>query len=262
MINENIYQHFKPEERNFIERCFDWLNRVEDDYAIITTPFLNPRECYVLKNLIGQREIKFFSTEDIGTEELHKVILAPLFYDLELSDFDVALLEIKYASKFNSIRHAQVLGAFLNQSGVRRQELGDIVIADQKVQVFVSRHLVELFVSIEKISNVSVQIKEVSFSKLEIAVDNSIHEVILVENLRIDKIIAASFNVSRNLATNMLESNKVKLNYLEIEKKDFSVTINDLISVRGFGRIKIIDLLGLTKKGKQKVSVIIIKNKK
>ena len=60
----------------------------------------------------------------------------------------------------------------------------------------------------------------------------------------------------------MLQSRKVKLNYLEIEKKDFTVEQGDLISVRGLGRIKILRILGKTKKGKQKIECEITKNHK
>ncbi|MQW23746.1 MULTISPECIES: RNA-binding protein [unclassified Lactococcus] len=262
MSNDNIYQHFKAEERIFIDRVMDWLDQVENAYAVISTYFLNPREAFILKSLLGKKEIQCFSSQDLAETELTKFILAPDFYVLDQADFDLSLLKISYAIKFNQLTHAQVLGAFLNQTGIKRQELGDIVITDEAVQVFVSRHLVELFKSIDKIARISVKIKEIPLSELTETVTQASAEILLVDNLRIDKIIASSFKVSRNIAKNMLESKKVKLNYLEIEKKDFSVEIGDLVSVRGFGRIKIIDELGITKKGKQKISVEITRNKK
>ena len=49
---------------------------------------------------------------------------------------------------------------------------------------------------------------------------------------------------------------------LEIDKKDFSVGLDDLISVRGFGRIKILRILDFTKKGKQRVEIELIRNQK
>lgn len=90
----------------------------------------------------------------------------------------------------------------------------------------------------------------------------AVREVVLVDNLRVDKMIAVAFKISRNIATNMLESKKVKVNYLEIDKKDFSVGLDDLISVRGFGRIKILRILDFTKKGKQRVEIELIRNRK
>ncbi|MFZ2575895.1 MAG: YlmH/Sll1252 family protein [Lactococcus hircilactis] len=262
MSHEDIYQHFKADERQFIERCLDWLMQVDDQYSVISTYFLNPREALILKQLIGNRDIQCFSTGELALSELTKIILAPSFYILDVADFDLALLEIQFAHHYNQLSHAQVLGALLHQTGVKRQEIGDIVITDKTVQVFVSRHLIDVFESIDKIARVAVKIKAIELSALTKSNQEATKEVILVETARIDKIIAASFKVSRNLAANMVESKKVKVNYLEIEKRNGVVGSGDLISVRGYGRIRISDFLGETKKGKQRVSVEILKNRK
>lgn len=57
----------------------------------------------------------------------------------------------------------------------------------------------------------------------------------------------------------MLQLRKVKLNYLEIEKKDFPVEPGDLISVRGLGRIKILKMLGETKRVNRKSNVKLLR---
>jgi RNA-binding protein YlmH len=271
LSDDKIYQHFHVDERRFIDRCLDWIDQVEQSYSVISTYFLNPREIEILQSLVGKRELQVFSSQDLLRDqetgallpiELSKVILAPEFYVLDEADFDLALLEINYAAKFVQLSHAQVLGTFLGQTGIKRQELGDIMMLEDKIQVFVSRHLVEIFKDIKKIGASSVRMKEIPLSEFEKAADKAVSEIILVDSLRIDKIIAIAFKISRNLATNMLESNKIKLNYLETNKKDSLLVPGDLISIRGFGRIKIGQILGLTKKGKQRVEIEFIKNRK
>ncbi|MFC4651332.1 RNA-binding protein [Lactococcus nasutitermitis] len=260
MSNGVLYQHFHADERYFIERCLDWIEQVENNFSVITTYFLNPREVQILQSLVNKRELQIFSSQDFAATELSKLILAPTFYELDEQDFDISLLEIRYPAKFYHLTHSQVLGTFLGQAGVKRQELGDIFVTDEKVQLFVSHHLLETFQTIEKIAKATVQIREIDFSNL-LEVDNTAtREVVLLSSLRIDKIISVCFNLSRNIATDMLKFKKVKINYFEVEKKDFSVNKDDLISVRGFGRIKILDILGMTKKGKQRVEVEIIRN--
>lgn len=262
MITENVYQHFQANEHHFIDRCLDWMSQVEETYSVISTFFLNPREVEILKTLANKREVQVFSSAELAQTELVKIILAPNFYVLDKDDFDIALLEISYAIKFVQISHAQVLGTFLGQAGVKRQELGDIIVTDRKIQISVSKHLVESFKSIDKIGRAAVKIDEISLTDLAQNTERAIQEVVLLDGLRIDKMIAIAFKISRNIATNMLESKKVKINYQEIDKKDFSVGAGDLISVRGFGRIKILSLLGLTKKGKQRVEIELIRNQK
>lgn len=263
MSHENIYQHFYPDEKQFIDRVLDWMDRVENNYSVVTTYFLNPREVEILESLANKRELQIFSTQDISQTELTKIIIAPEFYQLDESDFDLALLEISYAKKFYQLKHSQILGSFLGQTGIRRSEIGDIVLNEGRAQVFVSKHLLEIFQNnIEKIGPAPVKFVEKTLEELIKTEDNSVIKVILVSSLRIDKIIASTFEISRNLAVNMLQLRKVKLNYLEIEKKDFPVEQGDLISVRGLGRIKVLKILGETKKGKQKIECEITKNHK
>lgn len=263
MSYENIYQHFHPDEKQFIDRVLDWMDRVENNYSVVTTYFLNPREVEILESLANKRELQIFSTQDIAQTELTKIIIAPEFYQLDESDFDLALLEISYAKKFYQLKHSQILGSFLGQTGIRRSEIGDIVLNEGRAQVFVSKYLLEIFQNnIEKIGPAPVKFVEKTLEELIKTEDNSVIKVILVSSLRIDKIIASTFEISRNLAVNMLQLRKVKLNYLEIEKKDFPVEQGDLISVRGLGRIKVLKILGETKKGKQKIECEITKNHK
>ncbi|WP_308003985.1 RNA-binding protein [uncultured Lactococcus sp.] len=263
MSYENIYQHFHPDEKQFIDRVLDWMDRVENNYSVVTTYFLNPREVEILESLANKRELQIFSTQDIAQTELTKIIIAPEFYQLDESDFDLALLEISYAKKFYQLKHSQILGSFLGQTGIRRSEIGDIVLNEGRAQVFVSKHLLEIFQNnIEKIGPAPVKFVEKTLEELIKTEDNSVIKVILVSSSRIDKIIASTFEISRNLAVNMLQLRKVKLNYLEIEKKDFPVEQGDLISVRGLGRIKVLKILGETKKGKQKIECEITKNHK
>lgn len=263
MSHENIYQHFHPDEKQFIDRVLDWMDRVENNYSVVTTYFLNPREVEILESLANKRELQIFSTQDIAQTELTKIIIAPEFYQLDVADFDLALLEILYAKKFYQLKHSQILGSFLGQTGIRRSELGDIILSEGRAQVFVSKHLLESFQNnIKKIGSATVQFVEKPFEELIETEAASVMKVVLVSSMRIDKIIASTFEISRNLAVNMLQSRKVKLNYLEIEKKDFTVEQGDLISVRGLGRIKILRILGETKKGKQKIECEITKNHK
>ena len=51
----SIYQHFRPEERGFIDQVLNWKDFVENKYAPKLTDFLDPREQQILKMIIGQQ---------------------------------------------------------------------------------------------------------------------------------------------------------------------------------------------------------------
>ena len=50
----SIYQHFRPEEREFIDQVLNWKEYVENNYAPKLTDFLDPREQQIVKMIIGQ----------------------------------------------------------------------------------------------------------------------------------------------------------------------------------------------------------------
>ena len=62
-----------------------------------------------------------FSSAEIYPTEYARVILAPSYYQLEASDFEMSLLEVLYPDKFYRLSHSQVLGSLLHQLGIERK---------------------------------------------------------------------------------------------------------------------------------------------
>ena len=59
----------------------------------------------------------------------------------------------------------------------------------------------------------------------------------------------------------LIEKRLVQLNWMIDEKADTLIALNDVISVRKYGRIKLVDILGKTKKDKLKIQLDIIKTR-
>ena len=43
-VNRSIYQHFSQDDIPFIDKGLEWIKRVEDTYAPVLTPFINPHQ--------------------------------------------------------------------------------------------------------------------------------------------------------------------------------------------------------------------------
>ncbi|GFH42116.1 cell division protein [Lactococcus hodotermopsidis] len=262
MEQTSIYQHFRASERNFIEKVSDWVVRVSETYTLVVTDFLNPRQIFILTTLANAAELQLFTSSAVAETEYVKAILAPSYYELDVADFELALLQIDFASQFVTLKHSQILGTFLGETGLERAKIGDIVVHDSFAQVFVEAKLVPLFIErITKIARSGVKIREIDLAQFVPSAELSLMKQITVSSLRLDKAIAGIFNISRNLAQNLIQSSKVKVNYVENLRNDFELDENDLISVRGFGRFKIVQNLGLTKKEKLRVEVKLITSK-
>ena len=51
--NRAIYQHFSQDDIPFIDKGLEWIKRVEDTYAPVLTPFINPHQEQILRVLAG-----------------------------------------------------------------------------------------------------------------------------------------------------------------------------------------------------------------
>ena len=71
-----------------------------------------------------------------------------------------------------------------------------------------------------------------------------------VASERLDCVVAARFNLSREKAQNLIKGGFVEHNYETATKIDVDTKAGDIISARGFGKFVIRDISTLTKKGR------------
>ncbi|EGJ26930.1 YlmH family RNA-binding protein [Streptococcus porcinus] len=256
MTTKDFKQHFHPSETPFIEKIQDIIRRVEDSYSFYLTEFLNPRQVEILKILVASSDLQCFSSSDFYHTEYGRVIIAPDYYHLNECDFALAIVDISYNAKFNTIKHAQILGAFIHELGIQRSLLGDILVAPGHAQVMTTKSMLSYAITnISKIARASVNLKEGSLEDLIQANVDEKHLELLLSSFRLDTLIANVFKLSRSQAIKLVESEKVKINYRVSRKASDLLVIGDLISVRGFGRFQLLQDNGLTKNGKYKLTI-------
>lgn len=251
-----VYQHFRPEEQVFIEKCLDWIEQVETHYAFQVTEFLNPRQAMILKSLVAQTELVYFSSASSYDTEYVKVIIAPDYYVFDESDFDIALLELTYNVKFSSLTHRQIMGTLINQLGIKRTVFGDILMGEGRAQIVVEQAMASYFIqSIQKIGRMSVSLKQVPLTMLLPRKVAGQSMEILAASWRIDAIISEILRTSRSTVSKLLERDKVKLNYASVSKSFQELEVGDLLSIRGYGRFVIVADKGTSKSGKLKLTI-------
>lgn len=65
--------------------------------------------------------------------------------------------------------------------------------------------------------------------------------------MKLDAIIAGAYNISRNISQELIKNGCVKVNQTEILNTSHELKIDNLISVRGKGRFKLLNILGTSK---------------
>jgi len=256
-----IYQHYREEEHLFVDQILSMKEQVERNYLYRVTDFLNPREQQIVKQLIGENneewQLKFFGGNEYT--ERKKAIIAPFYEDITKDDFEISLLEATYSEKFISLSHRDVMGAFLSL-GIERNQLGDIYVGNGIIQIVTSEDIAPFVMShLTSIKNANVQLHTGPLSRLLIEQPNWKTFERTVPSLRFDAMLKAIYNLSRKDASSLIKRKHARINHKTVEDAAYIVEAEDLISVRGKGRSKFIRENGLSRKGRIRVTVAILK---
>ena len=213
------------------------------------TSFLDPREQYILEVIVGSFEDMKVSYFGGQSAERKRAIIAPSYFEPAEGDFEEVLIQINYPEKFVSIQHQHVLGTLMSL-GIEREQVGDILVGDT-IQFVLTKQL-ESYIMMEltKIKGATVKLDSIPFKDMIQSKENwNIHHS-TVSALRLDVVLKEMIRKSRSIAKQLIEKKRVKVNHTLIDSPDFQLQNNDLLSIQGFGRARIIDIGGKTKKEK------------
>lgn len=264
MIDDtNIMQHFRSDEIGFAEQVQGWIRQANDEYRPVLTHFLNPRERLIAEALINRElELHHASFGGIDGAEMQRMLIYPSYHVVKLDDFELQALQIVYPAKFAEIKHYQILGTLANQ-GIDRKNFGDIIGNAGSWQVIIESKMIDyLITQVNRIGNIKIHLTPIELTMLKQADDDWQEIAVTVTSFRLDTVISTYFNISRSKIKAAIESGHVRVNWREVNKPDYELTIEDVISVRGFGRLKITQFNGTTKRSKLKVTAVIIQNNK
>ena len=257
MDKERIIEKYKKEEdRLLISKLFDKILLTEKQNKIQTTDFLTPLELKIVQDVLNT--IKYTNYEIFGgTENAQRkmVIIYPdklenVFND-KTFDYNSICNCIRIKNNAENYEHKIYLGGII-KLGIKREKIGDIVVSEDFADVIVckeiSKFLVNNLKELTRFKNSEVEVidigevtqKEQEFKDFKI----------IVSSLRLDNIVAELAKTSRNKAIQLLDSERVFVNYQCESKPTKSIKCNDLITIRGTGKFIIDGVLGNTKNGK------------
>lgn len=252
----SLYQHFRKEEHAFLDQVLEWKDLVDLQYRPKLTDFLDPREQEIVKQVIGQNgDVLVDFLGGRPTSERRRALLFPQYHQPSNEDFMLTYFEIIYPVKFVSIDHRKVLGSLMSL-GLKRGKFGDILTNDELMQVVVADEISEyLLLNLQSIGKATVSLKKISQESLIEEKDEWIEQVTTVSSLRLDVVIAAIYNLSRQKVQTIIQNGLVKVNWKITDQPSFECREHDVLSVRGYGRSRIHIIEGKTKKDKWRIKV-------
>lgn len=253
---EHLIQHFRKDEQPFIEQVVGWQREVEDRYAPKLTDFLDPRQRFIVTSVVGQSDdLSVFEEGVFDEPERMRLMIAPSYFTPGEEDYQITVFSVGYPSKFVQLKHPDVLGALLSV-GIERSKFGDIRVAENTVQFAVAAEVADYVrANLTSIGKVKVHLEEAGTQPLLRLEEEWVESTTTVSSMRLDVVLATILNISRQKSQNLITAGRVKVNWTVREQVSFELQEGDILSARGFGRLKVIMAEGRTKKDKIRLQI-------
>ncbi|QQE80719.1 RNA-binding protein [Alicyclobacillus sp. SO9] len=245
-------------ERPFLRRLDDIALQVESRYTAELTDFLTPREQILAESMARHHNlnITFFGGYD-GAER-QRALIAPSYWVERQADYRICILSATLNQQ-RSASHRHIMGSLLG-TGVKRKKVGDIGLNSEKAYVVMDTDLADFVQAnwrlpgmfdgvIQRLDHVD------AFPVSQYELTNG-----SVSSLRLDAVIAQFCKYSRSKAQEAVKRGHVTLNFAEVTNPAESLEQGDVISIRGFGRLKLMSLEGESKRGKQRLQIGVLKS--
>ncbi|WP_163194791.1 RNA-binding protein [Clostridium thermarum] len=249
MKKEDFLKAISGEDEAVILRLFDRLVLSEKTgKTVYSKEFYTPGVWSKVEDLGNALAVKV-SSEGIF-EEAERRMLA--FYTDGDVSMPITAICITNKSKFHTLQHKDYLGAMMSL-GIKREKIGDLVVDNSKGYCAVCEDIATYLISnLTAIGHCPCEVSMVTdYDKLP---SYSFEEkIVLTTSMRADCVVSSVTGLSRSRSVDILKAGKVLINYNEIREKDFEVTIPSTLTIRGYGKFKVSDVVGNSGSGRLKI---------
>ncbi len=253
-------EHIKDKEQHIVmKKVIDKAESVLRNHEARHTDFLDPYQRELAYSILNRLDVSFYEEGGLEDAERKSIVIFPEYMTRDNIENPIKAIEIKGDFKFNSVSHRDYLGAILGL-GIKREKTGDIFISEDSATVILHTEMLDFFIfNLKNIGRESVEVSEIELSEIVRPKEEFDDKDLTLSSLRLDSLISAVCNISRSKSTVLINQGKVKVNWRPIENISHEIKVGDMLSIRKFGRMKVIESLGRSKKDKEKVKVRIYK---
>ncbi len=236
---------------NFKKRCESIIDKANQG-GVTLLGFLDDAEIGILEALVRKHpSLYLYSDGGIINSDRKRYLLTP--YEDTNIDFKICIYEIIYNKKYYEINHRSILGSLMSL-GIKRECIGDIVINEQGAFFAATKEISPFLLNEFKgVGKAIIELKEVNYDVYNIIKYES--KTYFLSSLRLDSVIAEGFKMSRSEAQEMITNGLVYINHILCQNNSHIVKLEDIISVRHKGKIKLMEIGGNSKSGRIAVTI-------
>ncbi len=247
---ENILTGLQGEDRELAARALDLAYLVKKQHQTRFTDFCNPAQQQLLLSRLEQIDgLAWHGEGGYPGAERQRLALYP---DYE-SDCPAGTVCLEISGHFpahNQPGHRDYLGALLGL-GIKRGKLGDILVDGQTAQVIVAEEIGGFIeANLNQVGSWRVEIRAIAPEELRLA-EQTVKEIrCTLASLRVDALAAAGYGLSRTKMAGEIKAQHLSLNWKPCLNPAASVKAGDVLSLRGKGRLKVVEVEGKSRKGR------------
>ena len=257
-MNRELLSDYKDkDDKILLAQVLEKIEMVEKKNKIEYTDFLDLAQIELVQKFINKLKIENYKTYG-GFEQAERKIF--VFYP---DKFNSSVVEKNLSNIVQIIRielpddlkgrytHRDYLGAVI-KLGIERKKIGDIIVdndgADIIIDKDISKFLLDNLGSLTRFSKSEItvqnieELREVKIRKEEIE--------IIVSSMRLDNFISELARCSRNKALDIINQERVFVNFQCETKKTKQIKPGDMVTIRGKGRFFVKDIVGQTRSGR------------
>ncbi|MCI8877864.1 MAG: hypothetical protein HFF78_02665 [Oscillospiraceae bacterium] len=245
----------EPEDRLLLAKVLDKYEQSQQKNIPAATLFLSPREQQLVQALLNAAGVRSGYVLDGGYEEAERKIAVFLPDWAEDAEGELAFLRALFHGADSALTHRDILGSLMGL-GVERDRLGDILVSPHSADIIAAPSLRDFFLrEWTEAGRVKLTVAEIAREELLLP---QVQVKVLrdtVSSLRLDAVAAAAFSVSRGKAAELIAAGRVNLDHVPCLKPDKPVAEGAVLTARGFGKAKLKEVGGLSKKGRTGITI-------
>lgn len=256
----------KSEDKLLEAKIADKIKFVQNRNRFVTTDFLDMAQKSQVKEILEKRDIKSYEFFG-GFPQAERTML--IIYPEEFMNYDLeGALNKLYSDKISVIRitlpkeqwgtyeHRNYLGALI-KLGLKREKIGDIIVREDGADIIVSSDIEDfLLTNLKDLTRFqSAKIEKILISDISVIEEEPQIIKINVPSMRLDCIVGELARCSRSNASILINTERVFVDFKEEIRGTRQIKENEMITIRGKGRFKILRTLGNTRSGRINLEV-------
>ncbi|MDD3654850.1 MAG: YlmH/Sll1252 family protein [Desulfotomaculaceae bacterium] len=242
------------EEKTFAARYLDQIRAVVTGRKFATlTGFLDPGQTALLEEICrGHGGVHVLYWGGYPEAERRRALLLAEDNYWHDEDCRVDILQVVPLGQDKLPGHRDYLGSLMGL-GISRDRVGDIVCQVEGAAVFVAGEIMPyLLQNLQKVGRCPVVVQSIDCTKFSYSPPELLKKVVTAASQRLDVLVSKAFNLSRSESALLVQQGKVFQNWRQQNSPSRLVVYGDVITCRGYGRFRVLEHIGVTKKGREK----------